>query len=100
MIRGISESIPVHISRVTLLDKFFEYDDIDGEYLLFIKFKINPPNESDSDKKNAKDAFKEFQTLFNNNHYVETYLDNNNYTKYIDKRYKPHESCKYYHMFY
>jgi len=94
----ISNSIPVDESRLTFLNHFQEYDKIDQKDLLFIIFKIDSPNDQNFNKKRPFDVFRDFSKLFDfgNNIVTVAYLDNNNYTRYIDKRFRPSETCKYY----
>jgi hypothetical protein len=93
----ISNSIPVNKSRLNILSSFIDYDTIDREDLLFIKFKIDPSADYSVDQKSAIHVFDDFTKLFNFNNNIETYLDNNNYTRYIDKNFKPREACKYHY---
>src|SRR3990170_3097252 len=82
----ISKSIPVDNSRLTYLNKFFEYDESNRSDLLFLTFRISPPDENHFNKKDAKDVFNDFEKLLSINDFT-TSLDIYNNTKYIDKRY-------------
>lgn len=68
--------------------------------ILFIKFKIDPSDNNSVDKKSARHVFDDFIKLFNFNNNIQTYLDTNDYTKHIDRKFKPREACKHhYHSF-
>ncbi|CAB5165759.1 unnamed protein product [Rhizophagus irregularis] len=90
--KEISHSIPVNELRLNILSKFLEYDKIDRVNLLFIKFKIDPSDNNNIDKKSAKHVFDDFTKLFDFNNNIQTYLDTNDYTKHIDRKFKPREA--------
>ena len=89
----ISKSIPVDNSRLTCLNQFYEYDEGYRSDLLFITFRISPPNERHFNKKDAKDVFNDFDKLLSINDFT-TSLDIYDFTKYIDKRYGFKKTCK------
>ena len=92
----ISNSIPVDESRLTFLNHFLEFDRIDRRDLLFIIFKIDSSNNDGFNNKTSKDVFEDFSKLFEFDNNIETPLDNNSYTRYIDKKFRPNKTCKYY----
>jgi len=91
--KEVSKCIPVE-SRLIHSGHFLEYDKIDRSDILFITFRIDPPNENDFNKKNAKDVFDDFAKLFEINGDVKTRLDVNSYARYIDKRFGFRETRK------
>ncbi len=94
----ISNSIPVDESRLTFLNHFLEFDRIDRRDLLFIIFKIDSSNNDGFNNKTSKDVFEDFSKLFEFDNNIETPLDNNSYTRYIDKKFRPNKTCKYYYI--
>jgi hypothetical protein len=91
----ISDSIPVDESRLVYLNHFLEYDKIEIHELLFITFRIEPPNNSFNNK-SALDIFNDFNNLIKINDDIKTSLDMNNNTKYIDKRFGLRRKSKYF----
>ncbi len=89
----ISKSIPVDNSRLTCLNQFYEYDEGYRSDLLFITFRISPPNERHFNRKDAKEVFNDFNKLLSINDFT-TSLDIYDFTKYIDKRYGFKKTCK------
>ena len=90
----VSKCIPIVESRLIHSNHFLEYDKIDRNDLLFITFRIGPPEENDFNKKSAKDVFDDFAKLFEINGDVKTRLDVNSYARYIDKRFGFRETRK------
>jgi hypothetical protein len=91
----ISNSIPVDESRLIHLNHFLEYDKIEIFELLFITFRIDPPNNSFNNK-SAQDIFNDFSNLLKIKDDIKTSLDMNDYTKYIDKRFGLRKIGKYF----
>lgn len=87
---GISESIPVDESRLIYINHFLKYEKSE---LLFITFRINPPNNNNINNKSAKDIFGDFESLLKI-YNVKTSLDMNDTTKYIDKSFGLRRACK------
>ena len=99
MMNQISNSIPVDRSRLDCLNHFLEYDKSDRDDLLFITFKIDHSNGNGFNSKSAKDVFNDFVKLFNISDSIKTNLDINSHAQYIDKKFKPRETCKYCYMY-
>jgi len=114
----ISKSIPVDDSRLKFSSHFLEYDKIripihynyrfEERELLFIKFKIDPPDENCENcfnKNSAEDIFNDFVNLLDLKDSYFGYLDrlavsdNHSYTRYIDKTFRLTSSCKHYFIY-
>ena len=52
----ISNRIPVDESRLAFLNQFLKFNRIDSRELLFIMFKINPPNDDCFNQKSSSDV--------------------------------------------
>ncbi|CAI2167912.1 20587_t:CDS:2 [Funneliformis geosporum] len=91
MIKQISESIPVDLLRLNHSRNYFEFDKDEKKEHLYMIFRIDPPKYGFNNK-TAQDVFDDFVKLSKINSDIQTYLDLNNYTKFIDKTFTPRKS--------